>query len=64
MRILIATDAYYPQVNGVVRSYESLSTTLIEMGHEVTFLTHYSFRTIPFVDDIRFSLATPWGVAS
>lgn len=35
MKILIITDAWHPQVNGVVRTYEHLSNELIKAGHEV-----------------------------
>jgi len=35
MRILIVTDAWKPQVNGVVRTYEGLIPTLEEDGHIV-----------------------------
>lgn len=35
MKVLIVSDAWHPQVNGVVRTYENLSEQLIKMGHEV-----------------------------
>ena len=35
MKLLIITDAWYPQVNGVVRTYENLSEGLRNLGHEV-----------------------------
>lgn len=35
LRILIVSDAWQPQVNGVVRTYEHLSEELRRMGHEV-----------------------------
>lgn len=35
MKLLIISDAWLPQVNGVVRTYEHLSEELIKMGHEV-----------------------------
>ena len=47
MRILLATDAWEPQVNGVVRT---LSRTIAEcraMGHEVLAVTPDQFKTIP-----------------
>lgn len=34
MKILIVSDAWYPQINGVVRTYEHLSAALIEQGHD------------------------------
>jgi glycosyltransferase involved in cell wall biosynthesis len=47
MRILISTDAWSPQVNGVVRTLEQTSRELTRMGHEVRFITPQGFRTIP-----------------
>lgn len=35
IKLLIITDAWHPQVNGVVRTYEHLSKELIKMGHAV-----------------------------
>ena len=39
MRILIATDAWHPQVNGVVRTLTSLAASARRLGVEVAFLT-------------------------
>ena len=39
MRILIVTDAWEPQVNGVVRTLKTTARELTKMGHEVQFLT-------------------------
>ncbi len=47
MKIVIATDAWRPQVNGVVRTYENVSEELIRMGHDVRFITPQDFKTIP-----------------
>jgi glycosyltransferase involved in cell wall biosynthesis len=47
MRILIATDAWRPQINGVVRTYETLQAECARLGHEVEFLTPAGFRTVP-----------------
>ncbi len=38
MRILLVTDAWAPQVNGVVRTLEKTRETLISLGHEVEVL--------------------------
>ena len=35
MKILIISDAWHPQINGVVRTYEHLSEELIKIGHDV-----------------------------
>ena len=47
MRIAIVTDAWQPQVNGVVRTYENTGVQLGEMGHDVLFITPEEFSTIP-----------------
>lgn len=61
MRILVATDAWYPQVNGVVRTYERLAQELPKLGAEVSFLVPSQFRTLPCptYPEIRLALATP-----
>ena len=33
MRVLIVSDAWHPQINGVVRTYEYLSRELEKDGH-------------------------------
>lgn len=59
MKIMIVTDAWEPQVNGVVRTLKSTRAELQAMGHEVQFLTPLEFRTLPCptYPDIRLSLA-------
>nr|CRH07637.1 putative GT4 [Candidatus Magnetococcus massalia] len=47
MRILIATDAWYPQRNGVIRVLESLKQNLESRGHTLLMVTPNSFKTIP-----------------
>jgi len=47
MRILLATDAWRPQINGVVRTIEKLSDELRAMGQEMALLTPGGFRTLP-----------------
>ena len=47
MRILVATDAWHPQVNGVVRTYERLAEEARAQGTEIVFFTPTGFRTIP-----------------
>jgi glycosyltransferase involved in cell wall biosynthesis len=58
MKIMIVTDAWEPQVNGVVRTLKSTRVQLEAMGHEVDFLTPLEFRTLPCptYPDIRLSL--------
>ncbi|OSQ44307.1 glycosyltransferase family 4 protein [Thalassospira alkalitolerans] len=47
MRILIVTDAWSPQVNGVVRTLETVRNELDEMGHDVHVISPDQFTTIP-----------------
>jgi glycosyltransferase involved in cell wall biosynthesis len=61
MRILIATDAWRPQVNGVVRTYEKIAPEIEALGHELEFLTAEGFRTIPLPSypEIRLAFILP-----
>lgn len=65
MRILIATDAWKPQVNGVVRSLESVAKASRGEGAEVEFLTPQGFFTVPLptYGEIRLALITSRTVA-
>ena len=47
MKIIIVTDAWYPQVNGVVRTLDETSKQLIKLGHEVKLISPEGFFTIP-----------------
>ena len=47
MKILLATDAWHPQVNGVVRSLSTTVEQLRARGHEVVVIEPSQFRTIP-----------------
>src|ERR1700749_5079890 len=47
MRILVATDAWRPQVNGVVRTLTSLARAASTLGVEIEFLTPDGFTTMP-----------------
>jgi len=46
MRILIATDAWHPQVNGVVRTLTSLARSAATLGAAVEFLTPDGFPSL------------------
>ena len=59
MKIAIATDAWYPQINGVVRT---LSATVVELdrrGIEVELITPERFTTVPMpgYSSIRLAMA-------
>ena len=58
MKIIIVTDAWEPQVNGVVRTLKSTRAELQAVGHIVELLTPLEFRTVPCptYPDIRLSL--------
>jgi len=47
MRILLVTDAWAPQVNGVVRTLVALKSELLSAGHDVIYITPDLFRSIP-----------------
>ncbi|WP_304945414.1 MULTISPECIES: glycosyltransferase family 1 protein [unclassified Xanthobacter] len=61
MRVLVATDAWHPQINGVVRSLEYTAREAEHLGAELMFLSPQEFRTIPMptYSEIRLALATP-----
>lgn len=46
-RICIVSDAWTPQVNGVVRTLQSLRRELRHRGHKIYMLTPNLFKTIP-----------------
>src|SRR5216684_7178998 len=58
MRILVATDAWHPQVNGVVRTLTNMAEAARAFGVEISFLTPQSFRTfaMPSYPDLRVAL--------
>lgn len=60
MRIFIATDAWTPQVNGVVRTYQRVIEVLRADGHEIQLETPENYRTIPCptYPEIRLSLVS------
>jgi len=47
MRILLATDAWEPQVNGVVRTLVRTLAECRDMGHEVEIISPDQFKTVP-----------------
>jgi glycosyltransferase involved in cell wall biosynthesis len=57
-RILVATDAWHPQVNGVVRTLAMMAEAARTFGIDVSFLTPQSFRTfaMPSYRDLRLAL--------
>lgn len=65
MRILVATDAWHPQVNGVVRTLTMTAQAAALMGVEIGFLTPRSFRTValPSYPDLRVAVPSPRRIA-
>ncbi|CTQ53682.1 GDP-mannose-dependent alpha-mannosyltransferase [Roseibium album] len=63
--LLIVTDAWHPQINGVVRSLERTADELEILGIRVEYLTPQAFKTLPCptYPEIRLSL-THRGVVS
>lgn len=47
MPILIATDAWHPQVNGVVRTLTSLANSASRLGRDIAFLTPEGLPSVP-----------------
>src|SRR5215470_1333218 len=66
MRVLVATDAWHPQINGVVRTYERLAVEADKLGFEIVFLAPSAFRTLPCptYPEIRLALAGPRATAA
>ena len=60
MKILIATDAWYPQVNGVVRTLSHLREELLDENHEVFILGPDHFLSFPCPTYHEIKLA--WGL--
>ena len=60
MKILIVTDAWLPQINGVVRTLQMTVRELIALGHHVEILSPELFRSVPCPGyaEIRFALAS------
>lgn len=61
MRVLIATDAWHPQVNGVVRTLTSLAASATRLGVTVEFLSPEGFRSVPLPTYSALRLALPSG---
>jgi len=62
MRILVATDAWHPQVNGVVRTLTSLAQSAQKLGAEIEFLSPEGFFTVPLPTYPDLRIALPSGL--
>jgi glycosyltransferase involved in cell wall biosynthesis len=65
MRILVATDAWHPQINGVVRTLTTTADAARSLGVDIRFLTPQSFRTIalPGYPGLRVAVPEPRKIA-
>jgi hypothetical protein len=65
IRILVATDAWHPQVNGVVQTLSELARASVPLGAELRFLSPDGFPTVPLptYPEIRLALPHPRVIA-
>jgi len=65
-KLLIATDAWSPQINGVVRSLENIAAHAASFDMEVRFLTPSDFWTLPLpgYGEIRLALTNRRKIAA
>jgi glycosyltransferase involved in cell wall biosynthesis len=65
-RILVVTDAWAPQVNGVVRSLENVVREAPRFGVEIEMITPVTFRTVPLPTyrEVRIALTRPGVIAA
>ena len=59
MKVLIATDAWRPQVNGVVRTLGSVARAASKLGVEIDFLSPDGFKSFPVPTYPGLRLALP-----
>jgi glycosyltransferase involved in cell wall biosynthesis len=59
MRVLVATDAWRPQVNGVVRTLNSLASAAAKLGVTIEFLSPDGFPSFPVPTYPGLRLALP-----
>jgi len=62
LKVMIVTDAWSPQVNGVVRTLEVLGRELQRLGHEVRYVTPQGRFTVPLPTyaEIRLAVFAQW----
>ena len=65
MRVLVATDAWHPQVNGVVRTLSALARSARAFGVSIDFLSPDGFPSLPVptYPDLRLAVPSPWKIA-
>ncbi|HJO36260.1 MAG TPA: glycosyltransferase, partial [Gammaproteobacteria bacterium] len=57
MKIVLVTDAWLPQINGVVRTLTQLRDQLLARGHEVHVIAPDLFPTVPLPTYAEIQLA-------
>lgn len=64
MKLLIVTDAWFPQINGVVRTISTVCDILRADGHEIEIIGPNRFRTIPCPSypEIRLAWDARWRI--
>lgn len=60
-KLVIVTDAWYPQVNGVVRTLSKCCELMTERGYEVIVVSPQDYRSVPCptYPEIRLAMTTP-----
>lgn len=63
-RIAIVTDAWMPQMNGVVRTLAATRDILVSRGHEVEMISPEGYRSVPCptYPDIRLAMPLPGAI--
>ena len=58
LKVVVATDAWKPQLNGVVRTLDTLGQILTGFGNEVLYITPNEFKSVPLpsYSEIRLSI--------
>src|SRR5579883_2553786 len=66
MKVVIATDAWHPQVNGVVRTLGALARAATKLGATIEFLSPEGFTTFPLptYPGLRLALPPPRQIAA
>jgi hypothetical protein len=66
MKIALVSDAWAPQINGVVRTLTTTVTMLRGQGHEVDTITPDQFKTLPCPSypEIRLAIGSGKAVAA
>tara|TARA_R110000772_G_scaffold68653_16_gene152065 strand:- start:1823 stop:2887 length:1065 start_codon:yes stop_codon:yes gene_type:complete len=64
MKIALVTDAWHPQVNGVVRTLDTVIGILRNWGHEVLIISPDQYRSVaaPSYPEIRLAMTRPRSV--